>query len=96
LLIANTIAKAKTFVKANLGKSNLLVVDNCGAVVFYKIGNRMGLLVVVVDSRTASMWLKTSDRNECFARFGSPDTEPTTLVFATNRVALFIRFHKLE
>jgi hypothetical protein len=36
----------------------------------------MGLLVVVINSRTASMLLETSDRNNCFAQFRSSDPDP--------------------
>jgi hypothetical protein len=50
----------------------------------------MSLPIFIIDNRTASMWLKTSDRNDSFAQFGSPDPEPTILVFVTNRELLFV------
>jgi hypothetical protein len=47
-----------------------------------KICNRVSLPVLIMNSRIASVWLKTGDRDLFLTRLKGPDTKFAPIVFA--------------
>jgi len=90
LQVADSVTILQALVQAYLGSSDLSVVDNCSTVMLCKISYRLGLSIIVVDSRATRMGLENSDRNYCFARLRCLNLEATIFVFAAYNESLLV------
>jgi hypothetical protein len=59
-------------------------------VMLYKISHRLGMPILVMDSRTTRMELENNNRNNFFTTFCCSNLEATTLVFAAYNKSLLV------
>jgi hypothetical protein len=82
LWIANFVAIVKAFIRANLGSSDITIVDNWGMVMLNKVFNRVRLLILIVDGRTTWMGIDFSDSPTLFGDIGRSDSKRALLILA--------------
>jgi hypothetical protein len=80
----------QAFVKADLTSCNCAVVNNSGTVVRHKVFDQLGMLRLIMGSRTARIRSKLSDRYYFLYRKGGPNAEFACFVLTSNDISFSV------